>query len=132
MKTFTVALAVLAAAGMLAYARTDIPSQHSSRAAVLGPHGNTRKTPSVTINLLPAMPCPECKTVTVAVKRDIGTKPGHGTEIVHYSVDACPGCHLRMVSKLTSTSPVHVCTMDGVETTRCCTPTSPKRIPKAS
>ena len=74
------------------------------------------------------MACPKCTSVTELVKRDIGTKPGHGRKEVAVSVHQCPGCGDEMVRKRGSKDVawVHTCKDCGSKSVDCCATTLPK------
>jgi predicted RNA-binding Zn-ribbon protein involved in translation (DUF1610 family) len=75
-----------------------------------------------------AMACPKCTSVTKLVKRDVGTKPGHGQQLVAVSVHQCAGCRDEMVRKQASKNValVHACTDCGSQLANCCATTMDK------
>ena len=75
-----------------------------------------------------AMSCPKCKSVTMIVKENITTKPGHGTVETALQVDQCPGCGGKMTTQLKQTKMVHTCSMCGAGAF-CCATTPGKPTP---
>ena len=68
-----------------------------------------------------AMACAKCKSVVIAVKRDVATKPGHGTVEQLMTVDQCPGCGGKMtVRGDKQTAMVHTCSKCGDDSAFCC------------
>ncbi len=74
-----------------------------------------------------AMACPKCKSVTILVKKELATKPGHGTVEESLTVDPCPGCGGKITTKHSGkeTIMVHTCNKCGDESPYCCA-TKPK------
>jgi predicted RNA-binding Zn-ribbon protein involved in translation (DUF1610 family) len=68
-----------------------------------------------------AMACARCKSVVVTVKRNLTTKPGHGTVEELLTVDQCPGCGGKMIVRADKqTEMVHTCSKCGDDSAFCC------------
>jgi predicted RNA-binding Zn-ribbon protein involved in translation (DUF1610 family) len=76
-------------------------------------------------NSMIAMACSKCQSVVVMQKRQLGTKPGHGTQVVGVSVHRCPGCGGKMERKVGTKQVawVHTCSQCGDESPFCCATT---------
>jgi hypothetical protein len=74
------------------------------------------------------MACPKCKSTTVLVERDLGTKTGHGQKEVAVSVHQCRGCGDELVRKQAPKDVVwvHTCRDCSSESVYCCATTSAK------
>jgi predicted RNA-binding Zn-ribbon protein involved in translation (DUF1610 family) len=71
-----------------------------------------------------AMACAKCKSVVIAVKRDLATKSGHGTVEQLMTVDQCPGCGGKMIARSDKqTEMVHTCSKCGDDSAFCCATT---------
>lgn len=69
-----------------------------------------------------AMACSKCKSVTTLVKREVGTKPGHGTVEEMLTVHECPGCGGKITTKSVGkeTQLTHTCSKCGDDSAYCC------------
>jgi len=72
-----------------------------------------------------AMACSKCKSMTMITKKELGTKPGHGTTQEVTSVDKCPGCGGKITTKSTGKEShyVHTCSECGDDSAYCCATT---------
>lgn len=71
-----------------------------------------------------AMGCAKCKSVVVTTKRELTTKPGHGTAQEALTVDQCPGCGGTItVRPGKQTEMVHTCSKCGDDSAFCCSTT---------
>jgi hypothetical protein len=76
-----------------------------------------------------AMSCSKCKAMTVILKRDITTKPGHGTVEEALTIVQCPGCGGKMVTELKQTKFVHTCSKCGSGSAFCCATSPGEKTP---
>lgn len=69
-----------------------------------------------------AMACSKCKSMTMIVKKELGTKPGHGMTEEAVSVDKCPGCGGKITTKSSGkeTTYTHTCSVCGDDSAFCC------------
>jgi len=69
-----------------------------------------------------AMMCAKCKTVMILTKRDLGTKPGHGSAVEPTPAHTCPGCGGKLALKPggKETEWVHTCKNCGDHAVTCC------------
>lgn len=69
-----------------------------------------------------AMACAKCKSVTIIQKKEVATKPGHGTVDEALTVHKCPGCGGKITTKSTSkeTQMIHTCSKCGDKSAYCC------------
>jgi predicted RNA-binding Zn-ribbon protein involved in translation (DUF1610 family) len=69
-----------------------------------------------------AMACSKCKSVTMITKKELATKPGHGTKEEVTSVHQCPGCGGKITTKSTGkeTAYIHTCSECGEKSAFCC------------
>lgn len=68
------------------------------------------------------MACAKCKSIVVASKTQLTSKPGRGTADELLTVDQCPGCGGKMVVRGDKqTRMVHTCSKCGDDSAFCCT-----------
>ena len=121
MKAFTVAAAIVAVGLAVSTASARTPEEQSSKAWLsLKPVQSEKEYVALADSSTIAMACTKCKSVSVIVKREVSTKPGHGTVEETLSVHQCPGCGGKMTTELKQTKMIHICTSCGDESAFCC------------
>ena len=77
----------------------------------------------------PAMACSKCTTTTMAVMRDVSSKPGRGKQEMTASIHQCKSCVNKYQRKLGTKEMelVHKCTMTGEQSATCCAAVSTAR-----
>src|SRR5882672_1961951 len=124
-KLMTVMTTVLLAVSTTRAVRAQDASQSTKPWNTLTHIKTTNDFVALPGNATIVMSCPKCKSVTMIIKENVTTKPGHGTIETALQVDQCPGCGGKMTTELKQTKMVHTCSMCGAGAF-CCATTSGK------
>src|SRR5258708_5289412 len=106
-KLMTVTTAVLLAVSTTKVVHAQDASQSTKPWNTLTHIKTTNDFVALPGNATIAMSCPKCKSVTMIIKENVTTKPGHGTVEEALQVDQCPGCGGKMTTELKQTKLVH-------------------------
>src|SRR5258706_11366362 len=112
-KLMTVMTAVLLTVSAAKVVRAQDASQSTKPWNTLTHIKTTNDFVALPGNATIAMSCPKCKSVTMIIKENVTTKPGHGTIEEALQVDQCPGCGGKITTELKQTKMVHTCSKCG-------------------